>query len=406
MNKLGNWDFYQTLTDIPNGTYTFTAVCIATNQGQAKSDSVSGVELYVNDVAIPVATGNGAATKFTVTMYNPADTLRVGCRGIDPTCNWWAIDEATLTYAGAQDLTGEAERVNLKALIDDVTAQKDAATAIKGDGAFQIPESAFATLEAAIATAADKAAALVVTKPEMEAAESVLSAAMTTFKAQGINGPDYTRKYKLTHYVSGAVMDATAIEGSDALILAEFEDGNDNQTFVFSRSFVSGRPYNMRSNAAKYIMLKGTDNWTMDARDTVGTASVDSAAFNISWVRDNLYAIQTMKGYLGTNSGAGVLGSPLYGDKSYTLEEVYWLIEDAGLASVRDIAIDGKTTLAVSGSKVFINAATTQLVDLYTLSGQRIKRTTSDAPVDLIALPAGVYLVKVGDGTVGKVVKK
>lgn len=97
--SLGNYYSYQQFTGMPNGTYTFGAWCIATQQGntgEACRTAVSGVYLYANDTQCAVATLNGVPQYFTVTTTVTDGTLQVGFRTRNCSANWVAFDNVSL----------------------------------------------------------------------------------------------------------------------------------------------------------------------------------------------------------------------------------------------------------------------------------------------------------------------
>lgn len=97
---LSGYDSYQEITGLPNGSYTFTSYCVATNQaysGEQAKSVVSGVYLYANDDVVAVATLNEKPELFTVTTTVTDGTLRVGFRNDNNcTANWIAFDNVAL----------------------------------------------------------------------------------------------------------------------------------------------------------------------------------------------------------------------------------------------------------------------------------------------------------------------
>lgn len=409
---LGDFDIYQTLTGMPNGTYTFSVYCIATNQGYDVPSEITGVELYVNDKAVAVATDNGVSQLVSIVYYNTSDSLRVGFRGISHTCNWWAWDEANLVFSGKDNSTIDAEKATLMTLIESVSTAIEPAKVIKGDGPFQIASAAFDAIDAAI-EAAMNAYDAATTAEDVQVAKDALNAALATFKATPISAPDLTKKYVFHHNLSGLVMDATGdqveVYANEDYILGinEYVEGNPEQEFMFVAAPDSAaRPYFIKSMSGKYITLKGTNRWTMDLRpDGISEAAIDSATFSIGWAAENFYYIYTNSACLGTNDGVIDIYSPLYADKSTSLTSTYWVIEEIGLNGIQSIGKDAKTQISIEGDVLRVSGEK-QTVNIYNITGQRMTIASSSEKIGIANLPKGVYVVKTSDGTAVKFFKR
>ena len=97
IKNLADISIEQSLTDLPNGAYLFSAACIACQQGD-DTQPVEGVYLYANDAKTSIATGNGTPERF-YTLATVADgTLTVGFKTESTTANWIAWDNAQLHY--------------------------------------------------------------------------------------------------------------------------------------------------------------------------------------------------------------------------------------------------------------------------------------------------------------------
>lgn len=86
----------QTLVDLPDGHYLFSAACIACQQGDGSV--VEGTYLYANDVLETVSTGNGVPERFYVATEVVDGSLTVGFKTSATTANWIAWDNAQLYY--------------------------------------------------------------------------------------------------------------------------------------------------------------------------------------------------------------------------------------------------------------------------------------------------------------------
>ena len=103
---LADMDFYQEISGLPAGTYTFAAYVSACQQGNDDSYEVSGVSLYANEESTAVHTINidrndvnkGLGAEFvtvTVTIAE-GETLKVGLKVASTDANWVVMDNAKL----------------------------------------------------------------------------------------------------------------------------------------------------------------------------------------------------------------------------------------------------------------------------------------------------------------------
>ncbi len=147
MANLADISIEQSLTDLPNGAYLFSAACIACQQGD-ETVSVEGVYLYANDAKTSIATGNGTPERF-YTLATVADgTLTVGFKTESTTANWIAWDNAQLHYYADADVD-VPQAIAMLSLQESITAGKAYSDTIK------MQLSVFATLSDAITAAED-----------------------------------------------------------------------------------------------------------------------------------------------------------------------------------------------------------------------------------------------------------
>ena len=103
---LADMDFYQEISGLPAGTYTFAAYVSACQQANDDSYEVSGVSLYANEESTAVHTINidrndvnkGLGAEFvtvTVTIAE-GETLKVGLKVASTDANWVVMDNAKL----------------------------------------------------------------------------------------------------------------------------------------------------------------------------------------------------------------------------------------------------------------------------------------------------------------------
>ena len=105
-NTLPDMDFYQEVSGLPAGTYTFAAYVVACQQNNPDSHEVTGVNLFANAAATPVHTINvdrnatnqaiGAELVLVTTTIAEGETLKVGLSVKSTDANWVVIDNAKL----------------------------------------------------------------------------------------------------------------------------------------------------------------------------------------------------------------------------------------------------------------------------------------------------------------------
>lgn len=103
---LADLDFYQEISGLPAGTYTFMAYVVACNQAQADEYEVAGVSVYANNNAIEVHTINtdrdatnqaiGAELVMVTASIAEGETLKVGMKVEATDANWVVMDNARL----------------------------------------------------------------------------------------------------------------------------------------------------------------------------------------------------------------------------------------------------------------------------------------------------------------------
>lgn len=97
-NNLGNKDVNQTVNNLPNGKYRFSAYVNATKQGAADPSAVTGVSLYAGSDAVSCGTGNGAPELFSVETIVKDGSLKLGIKTESCTANWVAWDNLSLQF--------------------------------------------------------------------------------------------------------------------------------------------------------------------------------------------------------------------------------------------------------------------------------------------------------------------
>ena len=133
-------DINQTIDNLPAGVYRLSADAMACNQGD-DAIVVEGVELYINDEAVAVATGNGAFQGYSVqTTISEGGSIKLGYRfSTTTTANWCAVDNVKLTFIGDVDAFNEA--INGQELIaarKELTALIDSAKVLVADETYKL----------------------------------------------------------------------------------------------------------------------------------------------------------------------------------------------------------------------------------------------------------------------------
>lgn len=124
-SSLGNLDFYQEISGLPSGTYSFAVYVIACQQSLDDSFEVSGVKVYANTDSVSVHTINvdrdetnraiGPELIMVTTTIVEGETLKVGISVANTDANWIAMDNAKLYAAG--DAALDLYKEDLKTLL-------------------------------------------------------------------------------------------------------------------------------------------------------------------------------------------------------------------------------------------------------------------------------------------------
>ena len=103
---LADMDFYQEISGLPAGTYTFAAYVSACQQANDDSYEVTGVKLYANGDSVAVHTINidrdaankaiGAELVMVTTTIADGETLKIGMNIASTDANWVVMDNAKL----------------------------------------------------------------------------------------------------------------------------------------------------------------------------------------------------------------------------------------------------------------------------------------------------------------------
>ncbi len=109
-----NWDpslkagkMYQTVSDIPSGTYTLDIT--------AWADNISGKQVYLGSNTLPLAGTASEANNYRITAYLDGNQTEVGLEATTAAGKWMGIDNVQLTYWGKDNIV---EDVKAKLLAD------------------------------------------------------------------------------------------------------------------------------------------------------------------------------------------------------------------------------------------------------------------------------------------------
>ena len=119
---LADMDFYQEISGLPAGTYTFAAYVNACQQGNDDSFEVSGVKVYANRDSVAVHTINidrdatnraiGAELVMVTTTIAEGETLKVGMSVKSTDANWVVMDNAKLYNFGEGYITADGTGID------------------------------------------------------------------------------------------------------------------------------------------------------------------------------------------------------------------------------------------------------------------------------------------------------
>lgn len=181
VNMLADLSIEQSLTDLPNGAYLFSAACIACQQGD-ESIALDGVYLYANDANTAVATGNGVPERFYVMAVVSDGNLNVGFKTVSTTANWIAWDKAKLFYYSDVNVN-EQLAVSILALQESVAASEAYADSIKMQiSVYTALVDAVTKAKGLISNGASNVDEVVAAKSELDAAMEAADASIEAYK--------------------------------------------------------------------------------------------------------------------------------------------------------------------------------------------------------------------------------
>lgn len=182
LKSLAEISVEQSLAELPNGAYLFSAACIACQQGD-ETLPLEGVYLYANGTETPVATGNGAPKRFYALAVVTDGNLTVGFKTTATTsANWVAWDNAQLRYYSDVNVDA-AQAVAILSLQESLTASEAYADSIKMQiSVYEALASAAATAKELIANGGTADAAIAA-KEALEAAMDAADASIAAYES-------------------------------------------------------------------------------------------------------------------------------------------------------------------------------------------------------------------------------
>ena len=323
-----NFDFKQTITGLPNGTYKVTANMFASTNGEEGAEfSGKGYVLYglaSNEAQVSVDENNYDDPPTVFKAYTTGEvkvtdgTLTIGVKTVGtPTERWFGADNFKLTMVSCD-----------AAVQDDpeLAAAKEAAIATVdalpvGDGLFYYSQA------------------------NIDAAKAAINAAKTEEEVKAVtvaaNAPVEGKAYEIAN---------TTAEGN--LSVANSAVTIANGAKVYFTAVEGG--YAISSENGEYI-FKTSDGWTLSTTTEISEAYV----LNVNIVEGG-YTISGNKGLLGTDSRSE--GAVVYADKAagnngvWTIKEAV-NIEDLSLEKVKELAIASLDLLPVGDALFYYSQA-------------------------------------------------
>jgi hypothetical protein len=215
-NALKEFDYYQTISELPTGAYEITASMLNSTNGEANAEwnsegqcGVYGKTASDEKIALVTVNSETYALYTTEKILVVDGNLRIGVKNISPrTGQWFSADNFKLTYV--RQLTAEEEEAIAKA--NAVAAYEEALDAAKAIEDGSIPSTVYTNLQTVIANNTLTNG----TSSDYNAAATALSE--TAAAAQALVAP-YTAWKELKAY-------------ADALVLVANDNDSEHATLV------------------------------------------------------------------------------------------------------------------------------------------------------------------------------
>ncbi len=323
MANLADISIEQSLTDLPNGAYLFSAACIACQQGD-DTQPIEGVYLYANDAKTSIATGNGTPERF-YTLATVADgALTVGFKTESTTANWIAWDNAQLHYYADADVD-VPQAIAMLSLQESIAAGKAYSDIIK------MQVSVFATLSDAIAAAESiitnggTADAAIAAKEALEEAMDAADASITAYEnllAQIGTSTEVFDKYASSDDAEFVIDELEQLQGALDTANTMYNEANSDTAAVNSQ-------ITNLENASAAVIVKEEIYLCLDSLNTITTTcevGTQYGCFTQAWM-DKISALQAeMDNYLTMYEEGNLTPSELlpHIEEAYAIITNFW----------------------------------------------------------------------------------
>ena len=295
-------------------TYVFRCYAYRTASGMSSNTQYS--RLYLSDsetgtnqqiATINYAADNWTLTQIVFTATRPYLVVNLGWLN--------AASSFTAFYLGEVTASTELSTDKLEASIAE--ARQLLADTEEGDGKGQYPTAARTDLQTAITTAED-ALSTATEQTQVNEANTVLQAAINTYKARKNPPFQIGVGYNITHVGSGKNL--TALDGGVKIKTSDSSDST--QVFYFVPAS-SGDGYNIHDANGTYIYKDPSSNWEMKSGTTIDLTSKD-ALFTV--VDNDTYVLikNANRSYLGTDATSD--GASVYDDKNGGSDNHRWVL--------------------------------------------------------------------------------
>lgn len=329
---------YQTIKNLPAGTYTLTAVLA----GFKDESLVLAANSETNTTVVADNKTVGHLTSVTFTLADATDVvIKASNTKSAGTSDASFIKADNFHLYVGESVPASAYKPNLLYAINNATNARKAAN--EGTGVFQIPASAGATLASEISEAQDVYDNASATKEQIDQAIIGVDAARTTYEDTELNVPADGKRYKLTLTDRGTLTYQTAT--TDGNYGFPFMTAGDYMAQSFILTQVSGNNYTISfedlDGNTRYICTRA-----QYGEGGTGTAGIRSFVENgdgkealqvkiqASSTGNVFYMLNTER----DNAKLGSNGGDFYTDNAYTS----WSIAEASQVTVSgSIAAEG-----------------------------------------------------------------
>lgn len=261
---LSDGKIYQTITDLPNGSYTIGVSINAANQATGKN-AETGTYVFAksgsNADSIVVSTVAGTSKRFTITTVVTDGTLTFGFEMLNTSCNWVGMDNWTLTYYGngtgtlkstlntnIETATTLAETSMNEEVLNDLTTAIDNAQSVYDvtDATADEITAQISALSTAIKAAQDNISAYAAFKVAIDSANNVISNYdANVYSTEALS--DFLSENSYQDCYDGYTLSTDSCTKATAIILAKvketiysgIQEGNDITYIITNPNFTS-----------------------------------------------------------------------------------------------------------------------------------------------------------------------